>query len=169
MKSFILFIFFLALNLKVNSQIHISVEGDCEYYNSALFCDALCKCMGEKTISRWLKEKIWFGFYCYLDSMGCVKTIKQIHPLPVQKKIGKRVIKKIEKYLVRHHVSFHLCMYYPELGVDGYKRLLREQFQRNNTIPYPIGSFPYHFMFGYKKEGGFTPYEHLIREIGKYI
>jgi len=104
-----------------------------------------------------------FGFY------GMCKNNQADSSITCSKKIGKRVIKKIEKYLVRHHVSFHLCMYYPELGVDGYKRLLREQFQRNNTIPYPIGSFPYHFMFGYKKEDGFTPYEHLIREIGKYI
>ena len=84
-------------------------------------------------------------------------------------KVSKRNIKKIEKYLVRHHVSFHFCMYYPELGVDGNKCILREQFQKNNTIPYPTGSFPYHFMFGYNKGSGLTPYEHLIKEIGKYI
>ena len=168
MKRILLFIFFLTLNLKMNPQIHIYVEGDCGYYNSAVFCDVLCKCMGKKAISRWLEDGIHFGgFYCELDSMGCVKKITHV-PLPAQKILSKRKIKKIERYLVRHRVSFKFCWYFPEMGIDGYTRYLRENFQKNGTITHPTGGFPYFFMWRYKKEDCLTPYEHLVKEISKY-
>ena len=167
MKRILLFIFFLSLSLNMNSQIHINVY-DCESYNSAVFCDVLCKCMGKRTISRWLEDKINFGLGCELDSLGYVIKIKFI-PRSIKKRISKRKFKKIERYLVRHRISFQFCWYFPEMGIDGYTRYLRKNFQKNGTITLPTGEFPYYFMRRYKKENGLTPYEHLVKEISKYI
>lgn len=158
---------------KLNSQIPVNVDVECTEYNCAMLCDALNECLGKKTISSWLDDNIHFGIYCDVDSLGFVKKIVRVHPLHMSRQIGKKKIKKIERYLITHKIPFDFCVCEPELSQEktqnNYDRYLSDYFKYNKTMGYVIGNFPYDFMYGYEAEKNNTRYQYFMGRIYKYV
>ncbi len=175
MKRIKYIIFFIQALFPINlsSQVNASFNVYCPDYDCALFCDALCKSMGKRTITRWLNQKVSFSLNCDLDSTG--KVVKVNYVYMIRGTINKeKVIKKMRNYFSRHNINFLLCASLdPEIGVKEqaphFLRFAEEYFTEHKTMRMAIGNFPHYFIRDYKEEYKMSLYKFFKHNIKKQL
>ena len=175
MKRFKYILYFILAVYPFNlcSQVNVSLNTYCVDYDCALFCDALCKSMGKRTITRWLSQNVSFSLNCDLDSAG--RVIKVNYVYMIRGTINKeKVIKKMRSYFSHRNMHFLLCASLdPEIGVKEQAphilRFAEEYFAEHKTMRMAIGNFPHDFIRDYKEEYKMSPYKFFKHNIKKQL
>ena len=172
-NKYILYFILAVFPINLCSQVNVSLNVYCVDYDCALFCDALCKSMGKRTIANWLEQNVSFSLNCDLDSAGRVVKVNYVYM--IRGTINKeKVIKKMRRFYLRHNINFLLCASLdPEIGVKEQAphilRFAEEYFADHKTMRMAIGNFPHDFIRDYKEEYKMSLYEYFKQNINKQL